>query len=500
MARLRTWLLLGLCGAGAPLGLSQSTSAQIAQPAAPRASTSPTPQGTATKGEGPSRQEVLLLRTLAANPITAPYTFMTSRRGKDVMLWGRVGTKVVHDVAVRTAIDLGVHIDDQLVIDTAETYRAAAMASMPQVPPGAVAAGANMGPNANMYAGAGGMAPAGGMIPGANASLTAMGIGPPPYVYPPPLFGRYDDPFFGFEPPLATFPPWWGLMSRRRLADIAAINAQQAAQAQGAAANGNANANPNPNPGEAAPAATAADLPIGVVEMTIDSRGVAVLQGTVGTLEEKIAVGQRIAQSPQVAEVINLIKIGSSRPAAGADAPPPPAPHPPDREEPAPAPAAIVPDGAGEPASPVADRILKALSKRPDLARLPIKVAVRDGVATLEGKVPGAFEAMLAYRAAEQTPGVHAVDDRLEFSVPDDDRKNPLLKKGRPEDVEPYLAAQIRRQVGDRAHVDRVRLNGDRLDVRGTLDDPDARAQVEAILRSMPVLRGFQLDMQFVAD
>jgi hypothetical protein len=202
-----------------------------------------------------------------------------------------------------------------------------------------------------------------------------------------------------------------------------------------------------------------------------------------------------------VAEGINHIKIGTPRPAAGASAPPPPDPHPPDREEPAPAPAAIVPDGeGGGPASPAADRILKALARRPDLARLPIKVAVRDGVATLEGKVPGAFEAMLAYRAVEQTPGIRAVDDRLEFSVPDDAHKNPLLKKGRPEDVEPYLAAQIRRQVGDRAHIDRVRLNGDRLDVRGSLDDPDARAQVEATLRSMPILRGFQVDMQLDAE
>ena len=30
----------------------------------------------------------------------------------------------------------------------------------------------------------------------------------PYFVYPPPLFGRVDDPFFGFEPPLVSFPPW----------------------------------------------------------------------------------------------------------------------------------------------------------------------------------------------------------------------------------------------------------------------------------------------------
>ena len=34
-----------------------------------------------------------------------------------------------------------------------------------------------------------------------------------PYIYPPPLMGRLDDPFFGFVPPLVSFPPWW----RRRV-------------------------------------------------------------------------------------------------------------------------------------------------------------------------------------------------------------------------------------------------------------------------------------------
>ena len=36
------------------------------------------------------------------------------------------------------------------------------------------------------------------------------------YVYPPPLFGRLDDPFFGLEPPLITYPPWFGATTARR--------------------------------------------------------------------------------------------------------------------------------------------------------------------------------------------------------------------------------------------------------------------------------------------
>ena len=118
---------------------------------------------------------------------------------------------------------------------------------------------------------------------------------------------------------------------------------------------------------------------------------------------------------------------------------------------------------------------------------------VRDGVASLSGKVPTVYEAMLAFRAVQQTPGVREVEDRLEFAVPDGTAPNPLVEKGRPEDVEPYLEAQIRRQVGDLAHVDRVRVQGDALEVRGTLGREEDRARVDAILRSMPILRGFRI-------
>ena len=116
------------------------------------------------------------------------------------------------------------------------------------------------------------------------------------------------------------------------------------------------------------------------------------------------------------------------------------------------------------------------------------------------GSVPTAFEAMLAYRAVQQTPGVRDVDDRLVFSVPDENHPNPLAEKGRPEDVEPYLAAQIRRQVGDIAHVDTVRARGDSLDIKGTLGREEDRARFDAILRSMPLLRGFKVESAFGVD
>ena len=48
--------------------------------------------------------------------------------------------------------------------------------------------------------------------------------------------------------------------------------------------------------------------------MTINSRGSAVLRGTVNTLEERILLGQRIVRSPGVTEVINLLKVREGEP------------------------------------------------------------------------------------------------------------------------------------------------------------------------------------------
>jgi hypothetical protein len=259
----------------------------------------------------------------------------------------------------------------------------------------------------------------------------------------------------------------------------------------------------------------------GVIEMTIDPRGCAVLRGTVPTLADRIAIGQRIAQTPGVTEVINLLQV-AARP-GGETTPPPPQPGllpapaaPPPAAAPAPGaapppvvppgPAAAAPDGAPGPpappaivvdAGPLSERLSQAFLRRPALAGLPIRVTVRDGVATLSGKVPTVYEAMIAFRVVEQTPGIREVIDRLEFVVPDGERQNPLIKQGRPEDIEPYLFAQLRRNIGDLAHVDRVRVLGDTVEIRGTLVHADDRPRVDAIVRSIAVLRGFRIDAHF---
>jgi osmotically-inducible protein OsmY len=443
---------------------------------------------TAQRGQsilsGPESQA---LQALSLNPVTAPYRFTTAFRDGKVVLMGRVGTKVVHDAAIRSMTSLGVPVDDQLVIDTAEVYRTA---------------------NGTSPAAASAMWPVNS--PGALA----------PFVYPPPLFGRYDDPFYGFVPPAISYPPYWAALSAHRLGQDARAETQAVPLSQP----GPAPAQPPPAgatgaPGAGAPAQSAANQPDGTVEMTIDPRGVATLRGIVPTIEDKIAVGQKLASSPGVTEVINLINIREpngtklpARPPAAGQRPPPP-PQPDDARDPADtaesragvplglgADPAKVPAGVAADGDPLSARLTQALARRPALNGLPIKVASRDGVASLSGKVPSVLQAMTAFRAVQQTPGVKSIVDSLEFPVPTEDGKNPLREQGRPEDVEPYLEAQIRRQVGDQAHIDRVRVHGDVIEVHGSLRAINERARIEALLRSIPLLRGFQIHAEFQAE
>ncbi|SIO59770.1 BON domain-containing protein [Singulisphaera sp. GP187] len=409
-----------------------------------------------------NRPEIVVSEALRNHPVTAQYPIATTWRSGQVVLSGRVGTKVVHDTAVRLAIASGYSVRDDLKIDTSEVYRTSGSQAL-------------MGPRAGLPFGA------------------------PYYVYPPPLFGRIDDPFYGFEPPLVSYPPWWPAIAAREPINLppAQMNLGQ----------GQAQADPGADPNTASPMKVpiGASADDGFVEMTLDPRGAAVLRGTVPTAADRVAIGQKIAQIPGVTQVENFLNVG----VAPSETPPPP-PQPP---QPAELPAAKPPvkpeapeiDPALQPAiaadhDELSQRVGRALLSRPAVAKLPIKVAVREGVAYLSGAVPTVYEAMLAFRAAQQTPGVRDVDDRLQFVVPDGERRNPLQQKGRPEDVEPYLTAQIRRQVGDIAHVDQVRLQGDTLEIKGSLVQQADKARLDAILRSMPVLRGFRLESSFIVE
>lgn len=224
-----------------------------------------------------NRPEVAVFQMLRSHPVTAPYPIATTWRAGQVVLSGRVGTKVVHDTAIRLAIASGHSVRDDLTIDTAAVYRTAGT-SVVMNPPGAFPLG-----------------------------------GAPYYVYPPPLFGRIDDPFYGFEPPLVSYPPWWPAVAAREPINLPA-------QAQGNLGQ------PDPGVGADPNAASPIKVPIGAsaddgfVEMTIDPRGAAVLRGTVSTAADRVAIGQKIAQIPGINQVENLLNVG----AAPSDTPPPP--------------------------------------------------------------------------------------------------------------------------------------------------------------------------------
>ena len=239
--------------------------------------------------------------------------------------------------------------------------------------------------------------------------------------------------------------------------------------------------------------------------MTIDPLGVAVLRGTVPTVEASAGIAQKAARIPGVTRIVNRLEVRADpedgqNPIRARDVPPPP-PMPGPPANPAPAARPAAPAGpAIVPADTVEGRVAQAIERRPALRGTTAKAEVREGVATLTGRVPTAWEAMLAFRAAQQTVGVRSVVDRLEFAVPDGQAENPLITRGRPEDVEPYLEAQLRRQLDDQAQIDRVRVAGDRLELRGTIRREEDRPRVEAVLRSMPLLRGFTLDLTLTAE
>jgi hypothetical protein len=485
MIRHRTICIIILSVGG--LGWSGSTSAQTASTPTTHVTIPSTTTGFPAGG-----LEISLLRSLQANPATSIYVFSTERRGTKIALRGRVGTKQAHDAAIQTALALGVPVIDDLVIDTLAAHQAAAYAT--RFAPGMGGSGAP-----GMGYGYGSAGPSSGLggYPGATGLYTSL-----PYTYPQPLFGRLDEPFFGFEPPVLGYPAWWGAMSAARVGLPNQSAPGQPQQQQGVAPNATM-ANPQVDPADAA----AANLPIGTIDMAIDPRGVATLRGTVPSFAERITLGQKVAQTPGVTQVINLLNVNPKIATAILTDKPPPPPVPADlpggagvaRPNPAP-PANNDPGLPVIDTDPVGQRATKAIASRAGLANQTIKVKVRDGIASLTGKVPTVYEAMLAYRAVQRTPGVREIEDRLEFVLPDGSGPNPLADKGRPDDVEPYLEAQIRRQVGDLAHVDRVRVQGDSLDLKGTLEREDDRPRFDAILRSMPILRGFRVTAEMPAE
>ena len=435
----------------------------------------PQPANPSREAASLSRPESIILNAIRANPVTAPYFIRTTWRKGAVELSGRVGTKQVHDVAVRLAIDLGIPFRDNLVIDTGAAH---------------LVAGAEM-------------------MATPAASAMAQAYSSSPYIYPPPLFGKFDDPFFGFSPPLVSFPPWW----QRRIESgpmVKPRSIQENTTPPRGGTSNTAGANNPPGDGRWKPFET--DPVKGHVEVTVDAAGQVFLRGVVASEEVGREIEEQARSVPGVTRVESQFQVQPRRVEADTPAPPtpqpvpgPPSPNP--NRGPATAPPADVqahPRSAAikpvaQDSEPLSRRVVAAIEQRPETADLPVKVRSSDGVVTLSGRVPTAYEAMMVYRTAQKTPGVHDIVDRLEFVVPDEDHTNPLLQKGRAEDIEPYLASQVRRHVAELAHLDRIQVQGDTIELRGTLLHAEDQNRVLAILRSIPVLQGYRLEPVFTA-
>ena len=76
--------------------------------------------------------------------------------------------------------------------------------------------------------------------------------------------------------------------------------------------------------------------------------------------------------------------------------------------------------------------MVTSIERRPQSAELPVKVRSQSGTVTLSGTVPTTYEAMLVYRATQQTPGVSDIVDRLEFTVPDENNRQSAGPEGTP--------------------------------------------------------------------
>ncbi len=300
-----------------------------------------------------AQPDAIVLSAIRANPLMAPYAINAAWRNGKVILSGRVGTSVIHDMAVRTVIDLGYPLRDDLVIDTAEAHRVALAQS----------------------AGGPWSSPAAGSLVGSA----------PYFVYPPPLFGRVDDPFFGFEPPLVSFPPWatsGNPDSRIRQAGLAQGLARGAPGAGGAAfPDASGTGRRQPMPPEQAPVK-------GNLQLTVDMAGQVHLSGVVASELDKQIIEDEARNVPGVSQVFSELRVAGQPTATQptSETPPPPPepvlppgvqdkPNPPRSEvlpqapapelpaAPAPAPApAVAPRAAAEPRKPVTPIVLNCVN------------------------------------------------------------------------------------------------------------------------------------------
>lgn len=145
----------------------------------------------------------------------------------------------------------------------------------------------------------------------------------------------------------------------------------------------------------------------------------------------------------------------------------------------------------------VLSRVQAALRSDPGLNAREIQVRNHGGRVTLSGEVASVSEAFEAFELARRVPGVVSVVDQLRYPVPPPDGPNPLLSVNRPEGLSAFLEDHLGRVLGAGARVRGVEVEGNALRVGIALAPTREASQVSAMVRSMPLLRGFALAVDF---
>jgi osmotically-inducible protein OsmY len=322
------------------------------------------------------------------------------------------------------------------------------------------------------------------------------------YPYPMPLFGPPVDPLFGYEPPLITYPPWWQPLSEsrtRQVIDDALAETELT---------------PLPN----------ADLAPGSIELTLDRAGYARLRGKVPSDAMREGLVARVRQQPGVVGVIDRLEVdpnapppqlGSALPPPrSADprttVPPPPAPGlgvapeptPPAANPPGP-PVPFVPTSPRAAANPpqadltsLASRVRAAIEADPQASTVAdLTVTTQPGGVRLTGRAADARGAIAAVQQAQTALGTgQSVDDRIEVAGPPAGQPNPLAQLST-DLVEPYLATHLGRNLGPSIRLERLEASGSHLQILALAPDEPAARRAGAAIRSMPLLRGLDLEI-----
>ncbi len=258
--------------------------------------------GTGQTTSTDARPEQIVLSLIRSHPVTAPYPIATTWQNGKVVLYGAVGTRQVHDVAVRLAIETGFPFRDDLVIDTGTAHMVAQAQS-----------------------GMGAAASSGG-YPGVQMNGSAY-----PYVYPEPLLGYLDDPFFGMVPPIISYPPWWsrgrqngGMIPNQNQVQTQPANAPMT-MAPGIAAQGNGLAAQQGGGPATGWRQLQVDSVKGRVDIHVDITGQVFLRGSV--ISEQVAreVEDAVRAVPGVTGVYGRLNV-IAQPVAFDKPPPPPVP------------------------------------------------------------------------------------------------------------------------------------------------------------------------------